>query len=87
MKWYEKDNVNLYMELISYALSFYSIFSYLKQVYKHTFDSLTHNDMNTTGIQLIPVGSEPTGISTKPTGITYSCRYMVNSCRPMSGIS
>jgi hypothetical protein len=33
----------------------------------------------TTGIQLIPVSLEPTGISTKLTRITYSRRYMVNS--------
>jgi hypothetical protein len=39
------------------------------------------NKTNTTGIQLIPVGSEPMGISTKSTEITNSRRYLVNSCR------
>jgi hypothetical protein len=29
----------------------------------------------TTGIQVIPVGQEPTGISTIPTGISYSRQY------------
>jgi hypothetical protein len=35
----------------------------------------------TTGIQVIPVDSEPTEISTKPTGITNLRRYLVNSRR------
>jgi hypothetical protein len=45
-----------------------------------TYAMLAAQDaQNTAGIQLIPVGSEPTGISTKPTGITYSRRYMVRA--------
>jgi hypothetical protein len=34
----------------------------------------------TTGIQVIPVGQEPTGISTIPTGIIYSRQYSTYSC-------
>jgi hypothetical protein len=36
--------MKLYMELILYALAFYSGFPYIEQVYKHTFGLLTHDD-------------------------------------------
>jgi hypothetical protein len=36
--------VKLCIGLISYTFVFYSIFSYIKQVYKHAFDSLTQDD-------------------------------------------
>jgi hypothetical protein len=39
------------------------------------------NCWGTTGIQLIPVGCKPTGITSKPTGITNSRRFMANSRR------